>query len=122
MVRGAAFTGKNTQLYASTPRTDFQRTMRKGAPAQVYNHVTRCHTAHVEQVCNLPPTIDADHMDLPEALKTDAMKEGRYDAKKDRRYRRLNIDEVFQACLSTLNPMGKSSRVCRNLFLEVHES
>lgn len=120
--QGAAFTGIDAQSYASLPRTEFQRSMRKGAHEDVYNHVTRCAYTHIERVCNIPSAPNADHMNLPENLKTDAMRDGKYDALKDRRYRRLNIDQVFQACLTALDPMGKDSRVRKEIFHQIHEN
>lgn len=105
------FTGHNVQLYESEPRTEFQRRMRKGATANVYGHVTHCARPHVERICNLPARPDADHKDLPERLQTATMLNGTYDSPQERRYQRLNMDQTFQACLTTLNPMGKKSRV-----------
>jgi site-specific DNA-cytosine methylase len=119
---GASFTGDNVQLYRSTPMTEFQRRMRKGALAEAYNHVTRCAMNHIARVCNIPAHPDADHMDLPDWLKTEAMRDGRYDSPRERRYRRLNINEIFLACLTTLDPMGMQMRVSKQISYQSHDN
>lgn len=112
----APLTGDDVQFYGSAPLTEFQRRMRKGAPADVHNHVTHCTMNHVPRVCNIPARPDADHKDLPRDLQTPAMQEGKYNHSKERRYRRLDINEVFLACLTKLDPMGMKTRVSKQLF------
>lgn len=95
--------------------TEYQRQMRRRITS-VSNHVTASGSGDtVDRVCSLPRHPDADHLDLPEGLKTPAMQEGKFDALNERRYRRLDIDEAFPACKTTFDPLQQGQRVSNRI-------
>lgn len=127
------YVGYNQQKYASKPRNEFQRRLRRNTrDSTLHNHVTvswfdrpKKSTLHggweaiwTERVCNIPLlSLDkdaCDHRDLPDALKctfhpdSKAAKNNFY----PKRLGRLHLNRPFPTFLTTsIHPSTKKSQV-----------
>lgn len=110
------FIGQDLQPYLSEPLSEFQRKLRKGLTRQqLRNHVTyNAGEKMVERVCNIPLEHQlprADYRYLPDLIKTPALLDPPTEKKYDGRYRRLQMDGIFDTCMTRMDPNGINGEV-----------
>ena len=123
------FVGDDEQAYAYHPLSEYQRRLRKGVPDhKLRNHVTIKYfdqprwnknggimNVKTEQVCSIPMKSGANHRELPQPLRpwflshpdSRASRHNYYPG----RYRRLDMEEHFETCLTEIDPNGKNGKV-----------
>ncbi|OSD08481.1 S-adenosyl-L-methionine-dependent methyltransferase [Trametes coccinea BRFM310] len=100
--------------YAQPPLSRYQNWLRTGNGNTVLYHYTRWYAPGVvERVVNIPVRPDADHEDLPAALRKDYLYDEMGNTKKGYRgiYGRINGDEQFVTAMTTIAPNAKGGKV-----------
>ncbi|KAJ5051729.1 uncharacterized protein L3040_001501 [Drepanopeziza brunnea f. sp. 'multigermtubi'] len=108
---GESYVGSDNQTYASGPKSEYQRIMRKGTTDNVITaHVTRKLTSiNTERVCTIPLVTEANHESLPVALKFRSRNSTPvYSPKK---CCRLALDGIHNVCMTELEVAGKYGNI-----------
>jgi DNA-cytosine methyltransferase len=112
------FVGRNEQSYASQPLSEFQRSMRNGvALTGLTNHVNEIlNPEDIRRVCAVPLLPGCDHRDIPdENIKQGCLRKSNKSAVRpnyyDGRFGRLDMEDIFRTCVTTLHPLSKPGAV-----------
>lgn len=117
------YVGNFEQSYATSPLSEYQRKLRKGlSNNQLRKHLTRCYKPHVTRlVCSIPLKPGADHREpgIPNDIKPAYLynEVARRNKFYPGRYGRLDMEKVFDVCLTTIDPGSKCGRVSTEYFL-----
>ncbi|KAL2069986.1 hypothetical protein VTL71DRAFT_14666 [Oculimacula yallundae] len=111
--------GLKEQSYATGPLSEYQRKMRLGVGMDgLQNHVTmHWSDAMTMLICEIPLRPGADHRDVSTELRSSWPFLWHPDSAAPRQkfYRgrcgRLDMEELFETCLTNMNPTGKNGRV-----------
>ncbi|KAI9065405.1 S-adenosyl-L-methionine-dependent methyltransferase [Trametes sanguinea] len=100
--------------YAQPPLSRYQSWVRSGNGDTVLYHYTKwCASGVVERVVNIPIKPDADHEDLPSALRNERLYDEMGNTKMGYRgiYGRINGEEQFVTAMTTIAPNAKGGKV-----------
>lgn len=110
--------GADIQYYSSrVPLSEYQRELRRNVQGESVQNAYTCRWKDeiMERVLRIPMRPGANHLDLPakydiRCLRVKDTIAAKHNFYQDR-YRRLDYDKAFQACLCKIDPSGKNGSV-----------